>query len=358
MEHFAMQKPLLANMNISSFVYYFNYMFDCDARDKTCSCVWCLNFKGGHKTRVLTYDMIEKYLDIKNESEVALLETKSFEIVEYVETLDIEDKFDSKKYLYVSLPPTLVVQHMPITRSRQIAASHGMEVASRATIDMLKTMFKSHSCESCKQFTTVLLVKPSSQERQKSLKKDRMLTMTKEQKILIEKQNIQRKIAFKERVKQAKTEPTFQKGQVINDDDVQDDFASVFPPEPVDKVVIHEVVTAACAKTRSEMFEEAGCAVCGQLVPTSKLSKLSAVKHYLQILNIPGTTRQERFTKNDKIKSYPIAIDHTCNRICNDCRSTLRLGKVPRYALANGLWIGAVPEVLSSLRYIEKMLIA
>ena len=36
----------------------------------------------------------------------------------------------------------------------------------------------------------------------------------------------------------------------------------------------------------------------------------------------------------------------------------MRKGKVPRYSLANGLWLGAVPEVLSSLTYIERLIVA
>ena len=36
----------------------------------------------------------------------------------------------------------------------------------------------------------------------------------------------------------------------------------------------------------------------------------------------------------------------------------VRKGKVPHYALANGLWLGAVPDVLSCLTYIERLLIS
>jgi hypothetical protein len=107
-----------------------------------------------------------------------------------------------------------------------------------------------------------------------------------------------------------------------------------------------------------KQVEEAGCAVCGQLTPKIALSRLSGVKNYLHVLASPGITRQERHRHSDKIKEYPTAIDHSCDQICNPCRASLRNGKVPRFALAHGLWLGAVPEVLSSLRYIERMLVA
>jgi hypothetical protein len=44
--------------------------------------------------------------------------------------------------------------------------------------------------------------------------------------------------------------------------------------------------------------------------------------------------------------------------ICNTCRFAIRKGKAPQNALANGLWLGQVPKVLSDLWFIEKLLIA
>jgi hypothetical protein len=114
----------------------------------------------------------------------------------------------------------------------------------------------------------------------------------------------------------------------------------------------------ACSKLKPENFEEKGCAVCGQLVSISLLSKLSAVKNYLHILEAPGCTRQERYKSSDKICEFPLAIDHSCQQICNSCHAALRSGKVPKLALARGLWLGQVPKVLSGLHYVEKMLVA
>jgi hypothetical protein len=135
-------------------------------------------------------------------------------------------------------------------------------------------------------------------------------------------------------------------------------LASVFPPPPVEKSLSHSVIDTACSKLKPESFEEKGCAVCGQLTPISSLSKLSAVKNYLHNLEAPGYTRQERHKASDKINEYPLAIDHSCHQICNSCQVAVRLGNMPKMALARGLWLGQVPGVLSSLRYVEKMLVA
>src|SRR5882757_9254951 len=68
--------------------------------------------------------------------------------------------------------------------------------------------------------------------------------------------------------------------------------------------------------------------------------------------------RKERKKASEEIGNLadPI-IDHTCDQVCESCRKNIRLGKVPRCALTNGLWIGGVPEELHNLRYIEKLLI-
>jgi hypothetical protein len=51
-------------------------------------------------------------------------------------------------------------------------------------------------------------------------------------------------------------------------------------------------------------------------------------------------------------------LDYECNSICAKCRAKIRKGDIPECALANGLWLGKVPKVLSDLRFIEKLLIA
>ena len=390
-----------------------------------CACAWCISYKGGHRTCPLTYHDIEDYLDDMQLSQDADLEKKSFEIVKYGLTSDVEENLDSKLYLYVTLPPLLVVQHAPVTMGRQIAALHHLNAACKEKIAVLKTLFESHSCHSCNPCTTVLLIKPSLQEKKnaqkkkganKKLVKEAIQSINKpmpsgcilKQKKCDQKQNNQQLDQNNHDPMQNEMEAIDQLNQWHFVDDqpnnhepkqrkqlkpgdfedklpndhslghkscdpkqnstrafnrlkewgIDDDLASVFPPDPVDKILSHQIVTAACAKLKPGAFEEAGCAICGQLVTMSKLSKLSAMKQYLHSLENPGTSRQERYKLSDKIKPYPIAIDHSCHKICDICRSSLRQGKVPRYALANGLWIGSVPDVLSSLRYIEKMLVA
>ena len=120
-----------------------------------------------------------------------------------------------------------------------------------------------------------------------------------------------------------------------------------------------DIAREFCIDSSHDKLQEAGCAVCGQLTPIMKLTKLKSMKQCLNVLQAQGITRIERKDLSNPIQEYrgPV-LDHGCNRICDDCRQQLRKGQVPRNALAKGLWIGAVPDELSSLKFMERLLIA
>ncbi|KAF8234665.1 hypothetical protein L208DRAFT_1148321, partial [Tricholoma matsutake] len=132
-----------------------------------------------------------------------------------------------------------------------------------------------------------------------------------------------------------------------------------FPPPPLNDGLSHKIISGFCKDSSPSTIEEAGCAVCGQLIPLSQLSRLKGVKSLLHVLHASGVTRVEWSIATQPIHEFkgPV-LDYSCNRVCDNCRQHLRNGKVPRHALANGLWLGAVPDVLSCLTYIERLLVA
>jgi len=67
----------------------------------------------------------------------------------------------------------------------------------------------------------------------------------------------------------------------------------------------------------------------------------------------------ERFQESDPISEIegPILAEN-CNKICKNCLQCLSKRKVPLLALANGVWLGEIPEALQNLTYAEKLLIA
>ena len=106
-------------------------------------------------------------------------------------------------------------------------------------------------------------------------------------------------------------------------------------------------------------IEEAGCAVCGEFTPVRNLSRVKNIKNMLHILATPGVTWVECKNKNSLLHEYsgPV-LDYICKQVCDHCRGSIRKGKIPQLALANGLWLGKVPDELKSLRFVEKILIA
>ncbi|KAF8877204.1 hypothetical protein BD779DRAFT_1448730 [Infundibulicybe gibba] len=133
----------------------------------------------------------------------------------------------------------------------------------------------------------------------------------------------------------------------------------MFPPPPLTETLSRTIIKDFCQDLAPKRLEESGCAVCGQLTPTSELSRLKSIKGLLSILEAPGVTRIERQSSAEPIREFRGAVlDYRCNRVCDGCRRSLRKGQVPRLALARGLWLGNVPDELACLNFVEKILIA
>lgn len=129
-----------------------------------------------------------------------------------------------------------------------------------------------------------------------------------------------------------------------------------FPPLASDNTLMSDIAWKFC---KASVVEEGGCAVCGLVYPSARLTQLKAVKNKLHVLKASGVTRIERKDGDQGTKEYtgPV-IDRSCKHMCDHCRKHIRKGNVPQNALTNGLWLGALPEVLSTLRFMERLLIA
>ena len=225
-------------------------------------------------------------------------------------------------YVIATVPFQNFIPHISVSAAMKIARHHKIPIGSHVPKNQLMGYFADHNCPNCTEFVSVFLVK--------GLKDT---THDKSNKV-IHSENM----------------PTLPSEDINSAD---------FPPPPLTPSLTNKIITDFCNDCTPNMFQEAGCAICGQLTPISKLSKLRAMKGFLGILEAKGVTRVECRSMMDPIRELrgPV-IDHRCDKICLACRSSIRKSKVPEHALANGLWIGEVPEVLSNLRFIEKLLIA
>ena len=73
-----------------------------------------------------------------------------------------------------------------------------------------------------------------------------------------------------------------------------------FPPLPPSTKLCQNIVSDFCADTSPDMFEEAGCAVCGKLTPVCKMEELSEVEN-INLLKTDGVTRKARCKSSDPV---------------------------------------------------------
>ncbi|THU95126.1 hypothetical protein K435DRAFT_666976, partial [Dendrothele bispora CBS 962.96] len=129
-----------------------------------------------------------------------------------------------------------------------------------------------------------------------------------------------------------------------------------FPPLPPHDNLIGRIITDW--KNDFVNINETGYAVCGQIKPQTDMTALKNMKNYLHILNQSGVTRKERKCLSEPITeiSGPTLLESSAWTDVHVITS-LREGKTPRISLANGFWLGTVPDELKDLNFMEKLLI-
>ena len=115
-----------------------------------------------------------------------------------------------------------------------------------------------------------------------------------------------------------------------------------FPPDVPDASLRRKIIGDFWAATQPSKFEEAGCAVCGALTLRTELFDLSSLNIDLGVLNTVGLgfTQKERKNSAEPVSELegPV-IDTSCGYICISCKDKLRHRKLPKFALARGLWL-------------------
>lgn len=132
-----------------------------------------------------------------------------------------------------------------------------------------------------------------------------------------------------------------------------------YPPEPLSRSEEDKIIREFCDDLSPASFEESGCAVCGLLTLRTQLLPLDELKCSLLPLVEPGLVRLERRLCSDPVRyaSGPV-LATGLTMVCEGCSLSLTKGKRPLNALANGFWVGEVPDELASLTFVEQLLVA
>ena len=238
------------------------------------------------------------------------------------EHVDVE-AYSKDHFVYADVPLKVASSLLNISIARRIAACHGVSAGSQSSVAQLCSSVEQHKCINCPSYLTIFSVESGSVK------------------------------------KNAIRSSTYRKRKAQSTSEVVSENWDVFPPSPASVQLEHVIIKDACKRMDPINFEEVGCAVCGELRQRAKTSRLKSVKNLLSILEVPGVTRVERTSDAKPVKEFkgPV-LDYSCSAICEDCRVHVRKGKVPRLALARGLWLGNVPPVLGNLSFVEKLLVA
>jgi len=96
----------------------------------------------------------------------------------------------------------------------------------------------------------------------------------------------------------------------------------MFPLEPSTDCLKYKIIADWCKDMSPDSFEEAGCAVCGQLTPLKQLWPLSDAEcnYDLLLREGSGMTCLEGQNSSDPVQEIkgPV-IDHECSSICQSC---------------------------------------
>lgn len=297
---------------------------------------------GGGRVPLFTLSELQPHVDFTNKS---ISTTAVFKFVTHKHNNVANALYrDTNDHVCGNIPLNLLAEKCTLKSFRLIAKIHRIYVPTKAVIADIPSFISDHHCPECETHVSVFVLHTtkSNSERQK-LRRDKLDTKHKKQ---------EAKVNYLKRkdVKKA----------------VDPDPESVikqypFPPPPPPTKLKETIIRNWCEDTSPNRFMESGCAVCGQLNPVDLLSKLSETDCDLEILNRAGmgVTRLERSCDDDPIQEIkgPI-LDNACSKICRACEDSLIMGLIPKYALANGLWLGAVPEQLKGLTFAERLLIS
>jgi hypothetical protein len=235
-----------------------------------------------------------------------------------------------------NVPLDILAPKLTLKIAKELANLHDVYVPSKILLKNVQILLQDHKCQ-CDEFWSVF--KPykvvSNAERQQTWYQNHK----------------------NQRAKYNK-HPEYQESHRKSQKNYRTKKNVNFPPNPPSTELCKSIISDFCADTSPEVFEEAGCAICGKLTPICEMEEISEVEN-INLLKIDGVTRKARCKSSDPVRELrgPV-LAPGCSRACPTCAEFLEKKKMPTLALANGLWIGEIPDELQDLTYAEQLLIA
>src|SRR6202789_2412437 len=292
-------------------------------------------FYGGGKALVFTSDELLPYTS-------TALHDQQYQFLQCVRKNNKEKIVLDDGEIFCSVPLNILAPKLTLVAAKKLSVLHDMYMPSKILLKNAQIFLEEHKCQTCDDILSVF--KPykmaSNTERQKTWYQEN-----------VEKRAEYDKYRYSKSEYQESHKRSRQKYYLSNKD-------VKFPPSPPSAELCQNIVSDFCIDTSPEVFEETGCAICGKLTPICEMEDLSEVEN-VSLLKVDGVTRKARSKSSDPVRELrgPI-LAPKCSRVCPICIDLLEKKKVPTLALANGLWIGEIPDELQDLTYAEQLLIA
>ena len=272
------------------------------------------------------------------------LNSDKYKFIDYI--LQDQNLANNDEYIYIDVPLTILCKNLSRNSLMKIGNQHHVLTSFRhiSKTDIQSKLSIHHCTENCSKFISVFkqVKYKTAIDKMKDYRDKKELVKGNSDYVAWRKKENDRQHTWK--VKQKKSTTLLQ---------------DKFPPKPLNQKTTKRIIHNFVEDTKYNVFAEKGCAVCGQLTVKTDLVPLQEQKFNKNLLTIPDITRKERKTPTDSIKSLsgPVLASN-CSDICLTCLKSLQKNKVPINALANGLWIGDIPDELQNLNWMERLLIA
>jgi len=290
---------------------------------------------GGGKALIFSFDELFPYVSTD-------LHEQQYQFLQCVKENDKQNMIFNDSDLLCNVPLNVLAPKLTLKAAKALANLHDMYMPSKIQLKNAQILLENHKCETCPDLLAVF-------------QPYKVAFNAKYQQTWYQKNKEKRAEYDKQRTSNFKYQESHKKSSqkhYWSKKDIE------FPPAPPSAKLCQNIVSDFCVDTSPDVFEEAGCSVCGKLTPICEMEELSEVEN-INLLKVDGVTRKARCKTSDPVRELkgPI-LAPGCSRVCPICAESLDKKKMPTLALANGLWVGEIPDELKDLTYAEQLLIA
>ncbi|KAF8802937.1 hypothetical protein BYT27DRAFT_7110922 [Phlegmacium glaucopus] len=183
----------------------------------------------------------------------------TFKFVDHVDSLGRLAYPITQNWIHANIPLPNILPYLSVRVALKIACLHHLQIGSHVPKSEICRIFEGHNCISCNLYSTVFAIVDSKAVRCRQREAGKLVDNS--------------------------------SASHVTDGNLPN--TTLFPLPPVNPELSQKIINDFCADSSPSAMEEAGCAVCGQLVPVSQLTWLKAVKNFLHVLQVPGVTRIE-----------------------------------------------------------------